>query len=668
MAIYAELFDGTRLEFPDGTDPAVIDRVAKEETLKRQPKVATPAPKESTILGEAKRGFQEYFSPIKTTAGAIVGSPEEAAKAGVARSEKIAEETGEGPSVERLKRVYEERGLLPAAGQVLSDIPRLLAQQGTQIAATVGGAKVGAGIGAAVAGPPGALIGGGIGAIGASVPSIFGQAMQRQAATQIEEGKPVDISMGRAAAATAGSAALEAAGTAGVLGKSLVKRLLGVGDDAALAAAKSKEDLVKAARATIAGGAVRGAAVEMPVEVAQSVLDRWQAGLDVTGDDALKEYGESLYAAGLVGGPIGGASAIPTRRAAQRALDATEPLAPGQRRGETLEQTANRLNVEVQGLTGELQPPPPSPFLSPEQLTSIASSENGFGKLVQYEEKLKQEPSSPERNASIQASREFRRRLEIESQQRQTEPGKAYPFDPYAPEPFQFKSSTELVDLINRVEDPADKLTKILEYRAEVKSQPASAEREQALKDSSALYDEINKFAQAQGFPAPTPFTLRTSDLTAAGIDKKDPLFEQLKGKDINKPDDVDTVVKLAEDAQRRTNITPELFDRLEGLLTSVEAHIRDKPGSGFYGQRTYPKPSGTGVPVAGQPEPTVPTGGAEPSGRMGMVGPTETAEPTVSREKVAPAPVAPVAKQEPSIVAAEAPPVPSVEPAYEPG
>lgn len=41
MAIYAELFDGTRLEFPDGTDSAVIARVAKEQTAKRQP--ATPA-------------------------------------------------------------------------------------------------------------------------------------------------------------------------------------------------------------------------------------------------------------------------------------------------------------------------------------------------------------------------------------------------------------------------------------------------------------------------------------------------------------------------------------------------------------------------------------------------------------------------------------------------
>lgn len=43
MAIYAELFDGTRLEFPDGTDSAVIARVAKEQTAKRQSTASSAA-------------------------------------------------------------------------------------------------------------------------------------------------------------------------------------------------------------------------------------------------------------------------------------------------------------------------------------------------------------------------------------------------------------------------------------------------------------------------------------------------------------------------------------------------------------------------------------------------------------------------------------------------
>ena len=45
MAINVELFDGTILEFPEGTDPTVIDRVAKQETTARnQP---APAPGET---------------------------------------------------------------------------------------------------------------------------------------------------------------------------------------------------------------------------------------------------------------------------------------------------------------------------------------------------------------------------------------------------------------------------------------------------------------------------------------------------------------------------------------------------------------------------------------------------------------------------------------------
>jgi hypothetical protein len=651
------------VRLPDGTVVTNVPEGTTQAELLERLKAggydvswATPAaPKESTIFGEAKRGTKQFISTGRTAVDVGRGSPEEAARAGLERSQQIEEEAGEGPSLARIGRVYEERGLLPAAGQVLSDIPRFLAQQAPQIGATIGGARLGAVAGSAF-GPAGTLIGGGVGAIGANVLPMFGSAVQRQAATQIEEGKPVDISLGRAAAATAGSAALEAAGTAGVLGKNLVKRVLGVGDDAALAAARSKEDLVKAAQATITGGAIRGAAVEMPVEVAQSVLDRWQAGLDVTGEDALAEYGESMYAAGLVGGPIGGASAIPTRRAAQRALEETEPLAPGQRRGETLEQTANRLNVEVRGLTEQLQPPPPSPFLSGQELASIASSEDGFGKLVQYEEKIKQEPASPERDESLKASRELRKRLVIEGEQRRAEPTQPYPFaEPEAP---TFKTGVELVDLVNTSATPNEALVRLLEYRAELKAMPDSAERNQKIAEVDGLYGDVQKEAQSRGFPAPEPFVLRAKDLSDAGIPRQDPLFAQLKDKDLNVPEQAEQVVRLVEDAQRRPNLTPEMYDRFEGLLDNVEAHLSGLPGSGFYAQRTYPKPSGAGVSVAGQPEPTVPTGGAEPPGRRGVAGAPAVAAPTVPREEVPRAPVTELV----------APPAPPVEPAFEPG
>jgi hypothetical protein len=42
--IEAELYDGTVLEFPEGTDPAVIQRVVREQTMQRRQQGAQPAP------------------------------------------------------------------------------------------------------------------------------------------------------------------------------------------------------------------------------------------------------------------------------------------------------------------------------------------------------------------------------------------------------------------------------------------------------------------------------------------------------------------------------------------------------------------------------------------------------------------------------------------------
>jgi hypothetical protein len=52
---YAQLFDGTKLSFPDDTPDEVINRVAREETLKRNaPPVQAPAaPSTERTAGEA---------------------------------------------------------------------------------------------------------------------------------------------------------------------------------------------------------------------------------------------------------------------------------------------------------------------------------------------------------------------------------------------------------------------------------------------------------------------------------------------------------------------------------------------------------------------------------------------------------------------------------------
>lgn len=302
------------------TDPAV----AKNKILASLGQGGGPA-KESTILGEVARGAKQLVSSTRTGIGALV-SPEEAASAGVERSQQIAKDAGEGPSFAAVRRAYEEQGLLPAAGEVVSQIPRALAGQVPQLAALAGGAKLGAMAGSPL-GPAGAIGGGILGAGAAMLPQFFGANVERQAAEQMRLDQPVDIDRGSAALAAAGQAGAEAVGTGFVLGKRVVKGLLGITDDAALVTAQAREKLIKAAAQSRLGAAGRGAAVglaEIPVEIAQAVMERAQAGLDVLSPEALTEYGENAYLAGLVGPTIGAGTRVLDRGAAVKKAAAVE--------------------------------------------------------------------------------------------------------------------------------------------------------------------------------------------------------------------------------------------------------------------------------------------------------------------------------------------------------
>ena len=301
---------------------------------------ATPAkPKESTLFGELKKGFEQPISSMRTAAGALFGSPEEAAIAGTKRSQELAEKTGAGPSLEAVKKAYQENGLLSAAGEVVSQIPRAIAGQGGTFATAIGGARLGAMAGAPF-GPVGSVVGGGLGAAAALYPQFLGSDVERQAAEQQERKEQVKIDMQKAALAAAGQSAFEGAGQALVFGKRVVKGILGIADDAALRSAAAEQRLVDLAKQSVAGAGARGAtrgAAEMPVEVGQQVLERWQAGLPLTDAEAMKEYGESAYLAGLVGGPLGGATQIMERNAAKQQVEAPPPAeAPEPRSAKTV--------------------------------------------------------------------------------------------------------------------------------------------------------------------------------------------------------------------------------------------------------------------------------------------------------------------------------------------
>jgi hypothetical protein len=338
MPYTVALPDGRTVEFPDS-----VSREDAAAIIRRQLGGVTQ-PKDSTIGSELVRGAKQLASTTRTGIGALT-APEEAARAGVERGQQIAAEAGEGPSFAALRKAYEERGLLPAAGELVSQIPRALAGQGAQLAAMAGGAKLGAMAGTAVAPGVGTIAGGILGAGATLLPQFFGSNVERQAAEQMERGEPVKIDRGTAAAAAAGQAGIEAAGTALVLGKRVVKGLLGVTDDAALATAKAREELVKAAGRSRLGAAGRGAAVgvaEIPVEIAQAVIERAQAGLDVLSPEALSEYGENAYLAGLVGPTIGAATRVTEPGAARRKLAVEEQAKAAEERAATAKAEAEK--------------------------------------------------------------------------------------------------------------------------------------------------------------------------------------------------------------------------------------------------------------------------------------------------------------------------------------
>jgi hypothetical protein len=296
-----------RVTAPEGATQEEIIRYAQSqmgggtEAMDAQPK-----PQEG-IGAALTGGFKRFLSTGETALESLV-NPELAAQRGVERAQQISQQYAPGASLDKVKQAYAERGFLPAVGEAISQIPSALAEQAPQIAATLGAAKAGAMAGATL-GPVGAVVGGLGGAAAPSLLQLYGANIERQA----QENAP-EISRAAALAAAAPGAALEVASTFIPLGRNLVGKLLGPSAERALARG-SNEAIERAAQETLTTSIAKGAGVgvlaEVPTEVTQQMLERLQAGLPLTTEDALKEYGEAAYGAGLVGGPFGaGARAL----------------------------------------------------------------------------------------------------------------------------------------------------------------------------------------------------------------------------------------------------------------------------------------------------------------------------------------------------------------------
>ena len=308
MTVQAQLADGRILEFPDGTDPKVI-----QATVKRVIASSEAAPEEG-ILASGIGGFKRFGAGLETALGSII-DPETAARRGLQRQQEISAQYAPGASLEKVKQAYEREGLLSAAGEAVGQIPAALAEQFPNIAATLAAGKAGAMAGTAVAPGPGTIIGGLTGAAIPSLLQLYGSNLVRQ-----QEETPGDLSRLSALGAAVPGTALEVASTAIPLGRTFIGKILGPEAEKMLARGTSAS-LEKAAKEGVAASLARGAGVgvlaEIPTEVTQQMLERLQAGLPLTTPDALSEYGEAAYGAGLVGAPFGAGARAAGRSGAQ---------------------------------------------------------------------------------------------------------------------------------------------------------------------------------------------------------------------------------------------------------------------------------------------------------------------------------------------------------------
>ena len=187
---------------------------------------------------------------------------------------------------------------------------------------------LGGSLGALVA-PLGAGVVGGIPGFAATSGAQYGiqnlrrQAEEQQAAAEAGEAVP-ELSLGKAAAAATGQAALDVVPGALIL-RGLSKFPLAQGLMAEGTASRRAADVLADAFASknlsLKGNVVKGVglgvAFEVPQEIAQQALERWQAGLSLSDEEAKEEFKQAAIGAAVLGGGFGAVGGYGAYRGAQ---------------------------------------------------------------------------------------------------------------------------------------------------------------------------------------------------------------------------------------------------------------------------------------------------------------------------------------------------------------
>jgi len=267
---------------------------------------AQAEPAEPTFLGGAKAAAVRGFEAVPESAAGIglgikaaLGMKESAGKQAEDIRAQAQAEAGkpQGVSFADLEKAYQEQGLMAAAKK----LPSYITEQALQSAPSMA-VPLAAGVGAAAVSGPLAPIVGPVAGIGTYGLQQFGNFMRRQA----EEGATGET---LAPAKAFGTAAVTAP-----IGYFADRLMLGFGNvPEKILGQQVAAELAKRAGVRAATGATVGVVAEAPTEVLEQMGERWQAGLPLKGEDAMREYKEAFFGAAAVGG-VGGATAGALRK------------------------------------------------------------------------------------------------------------------------------------------------------------------------------------------------------------------------------------------------------------------------------------------------------------------------------------------------------------------
>ena len=336
----------SRIEVPDdiGNDQAL--KVAQQwypEAFPAAPVVAEKKPQGgifSDLFSAGAKGTKQMVSQSRTGIASLFGNAEEEALAGLERSKALEEKYKgvRGTDVEKIKAPWERGEYGNAALEAVSQSPYAIAENLPQIAGmgvgTIAGGALGTFLGpagtaaGAVAGRAlGATIGARIGEWLTSAAQQRGSNVERQAQEQIQKGEQVNIDSWKASTAAAGQGALDVLSFHMLGGAKFVGKILNKTEAEILKMpAATAERLVKESVAkTTAKGLGTGFLGEIPNELGQTLLERWQAGLDLTSPEALKEYGDTAIAVGLLA-PLGSAGRFSEKSTARGVIKREESL------------------------------------------------------------------------------------------------------------------------------------------------------------------------------------------------------------------------------------------------------------------------------------------------------------------------------------------------------